>query len=144
MLYYLDTVVVIYAVEGDPANQLRARNHLAALEGAGHRFAISELTRTECLVPVFAPAAADRLSDFFRLFHGPHLRTVGLTAAAHARAAAIRCGHHYPAVPPAPPRRYGLADALHLAAAIESGCDVFLTNDHQLSAFPDIAVEELP
>jgi predicted nucleic acid-binding protein len=37
-----------------------------------------------------------------------------------------------------------LADALHLAAAIEFGCDVFLTNDNQLAAFPDIAIEVLP
>ncbi len=47
MLYYLDTVIVIYAVEGNPTDQQRASNHLAALEQAGHRFAISELTRTE-------------------------------------------------------------------------------------------------
>jgi hypothetical protein len=31
MLYYLDTVIVIYAVEGNPADQQRALNHLAAL-----------------------------------------------------------------------------------------------------------------
>ena len=37
-----------------------------------------------------------------------------------------------------------LADALHLAAAIEFGCDEFLTNDNQLANFPDITVEELP
>jgi predicted nucleic acid-binding protein len=37
-----------------------------------------------------------------------------------------------------------LADALHLAAAIESGCDAFLTNDDQLRNFPDLTVEELP
>jgi predicted nucleic acid-binding protein len=47
-------------------------------------------------------------------------------------------------IAPAQPKRYGLADALHLAAAIESGCDVFLTNDNQLATFPDIIVEELP
>ena len=58
MLYYLDTVIVIYAVEGNPADQQRALNHLAALEQAGHRFAISELTRTECLVPILGPAAS--------------------------------------------------------------------------------------
>jgi hypothetical protein len=37
-----------------------------------------------------------------------------------------------------------VADALHPAAAIEFGCDVFLTNDNQLSNFLDIAIEELP
>jgi predicted nucleic acid-binding protein len=144
VLYYLDTVIVVYAVEGDPADQQRALNHLAALEQAGHRFMISELTRTECLVPLFGPGAGQRLSDFFRFFHGPNLRTVALTAGMHTRASAIRGAHAYPAIPPAQPRRYGLADALHLAAAIEAGCDVFLTNDNQLANFPDIAIEVLP
>jgi predicted nucleic acid-binding protein len=144
VLYYLDTMIVIYAVEGNPADQQRALNHLAALEQAGHRFAISELTRTESLVPVFGPGTGQRLSLFFRFFHGRNLRTLSLTAAIHDRASAIRCIHTYPVVPPAQPKRYGLADALHLAAAIESGCDVFLTNDNQLANFPDITVEVLP
>ena len=86
MLYYLDTVIVIYAVEGNPADKQRAKDHLAALEQAGHRFAISELTRTECLVPVFGPGGGQRLSDFFRFFHEPNLRTLSLTAAMHLRA----------------------------------------------------------
>jgi uncharacterized protein len=144
VLYYLDTVIVIYAVEGNPADQQRALNHLSALEQAGHRFAISALTRTECLVPVLGPSGGQRLSDFFRFFHGPNLRTLDLTGPAYARAGAIRGGHTYPATPPAQPRRYGLADALHLATAIESGCDVFLTNDNQLANFPDITIEVLP
>lgn len=96
------------------------------------------------MVPVFGLGGGQRLSDFFRFFHGPNLRTLGLTAAIHVRAAAIRGGHTYPAIPPAQPKRYGLADAIHLATAIEFGCDVFLTNDNQLSNFRDITVEELP
>jgi predicted nucleic acid-binding protein len=143
VLYYLDTVIVIYAVEGNAADQQRALNHLAVLEQAGHRFAISELTLTECLVPVFGAGSGQRLSDFFRFFHGPNLRTLGLNAAIHLRAGSIRGGHTYPAIPLSQPKRYGLADALHLAA-IEFGCDVFLTNDNQLANFPDIKVEELP
>jgi uncharacterized protein len=58
---------------------------------------------------------------------------LSISAAAHARASAIRAAHSF-----------GLADALHLAAAIEWGCNVFLTNDNQLNNFPDITVEELP
>jgi hypothetical protein len=78
-------------------------NHLAALEQAGHRFSVSDLTRTECLVPVFGPGEGQRLSDFFRFFHGPNLRTVPLTAAMHTRASAIRGAYTYLAVPPTPP-----------------------------------------
>jgi len=119
-------------------------DHLEALELAGHRFAISELTRTETLILPFQPGNGQLLQDFFRFFHGPNLRTLGLGAAMHVRASAIRGGHMYPAIPPAQPKRYGLADSLHLAAAIEFGCDVFLTNDNHLANFPDITVEELP
>lgn len=144
MLYYLDTAIVIYAVEGNPADQQRALNHLDALERDGHRFAISELSRTECLVPLFGEGNGRRLSDFFRFFHGPNLRTLSPTSATYDRASAIRGGHNYPTTPSAQPKRYGLADALHLAAAIECGCDVFPTNDNQLADFQDIAVEVLP
>lgn len=41
-------------------------------------------------------------------------------------------------------RCYSLADSLHLAAAVEAGCDRFLTNDQRLAAFPDMTVELLP
>ena len=58
MLYYLDTVVVIYAVEGDAPFRNRALTHISQLEAAGHRFAVSDLTHTECLALVFQPTAA--------------------------------------------------------------------------------------
>ena len=119
MLYYLDTVIVIFAVEGNPNDQQRALNHLALLEQAGHRFAISDLTYMECFVPVLGPGGGQRLSDFFRFFHAPNLRTLSLTAAVYARASAIRGGYTYAPIPPAQPKRYGLADALHLSTAIE-------------------------
>jgi hypothetical protein len=64
--------------------------------------------------------------------------------AMHTRASAIRGAYTYPGVPPAPPKRYGLADVIHFAAAIEIGCDVFLTNDNQLADCLDITVEVLP
>src|SRR4051794_35753352 len=54
------TLIVIDAVEGNPTDQQRALNHLAALEQTGHRFAISDLTRTECLAPVFGPGSGCR------------------------------------------------------------------------------------
>lgn len=133
MLYFLDTNIVIYAVEGQPALRQRARNHLAALEAAGHRFVISELTWTECLVFPLRTGNGPLLLDYHRFFLGPHLATVPLTAAAHHRAAMIRGVHNY-----------GLADSLHLAAAVEYRFDRFVTNDQHLAGFPDILVELLP
>lgn len=50
MLVYLDTVICIYAVEGAPAFQARARARLATLRSAGDQPAISDLTWLECRV----------------------------------------------------------------------------------------------
>lgn len=55
-----------------------------------------------------------------------------MTAPVWERAARIRAVHHFKPL-----------DSLHLAAAAENGCGLFLTNDGQLRRFPDIAVEVL-
>lgn len=133
MLYALDTNIVIYAVEGQPALRQRARDHIAALEAAGHRFAVSELTWTECLVFPFRTNDGPLLLDYHQFFLGPHLITFPLTTAIHRRAALIRGAC-----------QYGLADSLHLAVAVEYRADRFLTNDHNLAGFPDVLVELLP
>lgn len=133
MLYYLDTNIIIYAVEGQPPFQQRARNHIALLENAGHRFGISDLTWTECLVLPFRTGNGSLLLDYHRFFLGPHLITVPFAAVVHQRAAMIRGIHNY-----------GLADPVHLAAALENRFDRFLTNDARLAGFPDIVGEVLP
>jgi predicted nucleic acid-binding protein len=139
MLCYLDTCVVIYAVEGHVPFQQRAQAHMAALEGAGERFLVSDLTRGECLVHPLGMADAPLLLDYEMFFLSPNLRTRCLTTTIHDRAARIRGFYRY-----ASNRMYGLADSLHLAAAIEFGCGRFLTNDARLSNFPEINVEILP
>jgi len=68
MLYYLDTVIVIYAVEGNPADKKRAKDHLDALEQAGHRFAISELTRTGMFGPGLWPRRQSADVGLFPVF----------------------------------------------------------------------------
>ena len=86
-------------------------------------------------------SGAQAASSGYRIFSGSFTGqtcALALTASIHAPANAIRGGHTYPAIPPAEPQCYGLADA------IESGCELFLTNDDQLSNFPDITVEKLP
>lgn len=133
MLYYLDTNFVIYVVEGQPALQQRAREYLADLEDAGHRFGISELTWTECLIFPLRTGDGPLLLEYHRFFLGPHLTTVPSTPAIHQRAAMIRATHNL-----------GLADSLHLAAAVEHRFDRFLTNDQNLAGFPDVTVELLP
>ena len=139
MRLFLDTNIVIYAVEGDPTLRQRATSHLVQLEIAGHDFAVSELVWLECEVKPIALSDGDLWLDYGEFFSGPKVSTVSLTAAMHHRAARIRASYRY-----AGGRRYSLADALHLSAAIESGCGAFLTHDARLNAFVQIPVWMLP
>ena len=50
MLVYLDSVICIYAIEGTPSFQARARARLATMRAAAEQPAISDLTWLECRV----------------------------------------------------------------------------------------------
>lgn len=73
------------------------------------------------------------LAEMEAFLTGSDVVRVPMTTAVYERACRIRALH-----------RFKLADALHLAAAIEGGGGVFLTNDYRLSSFSDIAIEVLP
>jgi predicted nucleic acid-binding protein len=133
MLVYLDTVICIYAIEGAPSFQARARARLAALRAAGDQPAISDLTWLECRVKPIRLGDAVALADMEAFLTGSDVVRVPLPTAVYERACRIRAVHNYK-----------LADAIHLAAAVEGGCGLFLTHDHRLSGFPDITVEVLP
>jgi len=133
MVCFLDTNIIIYAVEGQPPLQQRARDHIALLEAAGHRFAVGEMTWTECLVFPLRTGDGPLLLDYYRFLLAPSMITLPATPAVHRRAALIRGTHHF-----------GLADSLHLATAVEHRVDRFLTNDQNLAGFTDVAVELLP
>jgi uncharacterized protein len=139
MLCYLDTCIVIYAVEGMEPFQQRAQSHIAALESEGHRFFLTDLTRGECLVYPLGRGDAPLLLAYEMFFLSANLSTTALNRTVHERAARIRGAYRYDNG-----RIFGLADSLHLAAAIEYGCNRFLTNDGRLSNFPDIDVQILP
>jgi uncharacterized protein len=133
MLIYLDSVIVIYFVERLPVFQSRAQARLTTLRAAGDQIAVSELTRLECRVKPIRTGNAAVLADFDSFFAAPDLVHVPLSPAVYERATFIRARYNF-----------RLGDALHLAAAGEGGCNLFLTNDRRLSAFPDITVEVLP
>lgn len=117
-MIYLDSCIVIYAVEddGDRGNAIRQR-----LAGAGDEVvAISPLVTLECLM---GPLRDENLA-----LHDHYLRALdnfhrlALDESEYIRAAELRA-------------RYGLRtpDALHLAAAQLHGCTELWTNDNRLS-----------
>ena len=133
MLVYLDTVICVYAVEGSPSFQARASARLQAMRAAGDQPALSDLTWLECRVKPIRLGDALALADMEAFLAGSDVVRVALPTAVYERARRIRAVHNYK-----------LADALHLGAAVEGGCGLFLTNDHRLSTFPDIPVGVLP
>ena len=139
MMIYLDTCIFIYWIEGPAPFDTRVRTHLAGLQAAGHRFAVSEFTRLECLVKPLGVGDGALLLDYERMFLAPNVTFVPLSAPVYERAANVRGGYAY-----ASGKRYSAQDALHLAAAVQAGCDSFLTNDLRLAGFPDISVVVLP
>jgi len=133
MLVYLDTVICIYAVVRCAILPGQARARLATMRAAGDQPALSDLTWLECRVKPIRLGDAVALADMEAFLNGSDVVRVPLPTSVYERACRIRAVHNYK-----------LADALHLAAAVESGCGLFLTNDHRLSSFPDIPVEVLP
>jgi predicted nucleic acid-binding protein len=132
MLIYFDSVIVIYLIDHTGTFQVRASTRLASSTAAVDQFAVSDLTRLECRVRPTALGDKVKLAGFDAFFARPDVQRAPLTTAVYDRATALRAHHNFK-----------LGDSLHLAAAIEGGCDRLLTNDHRLSKCTDITVEVL-
>jgi predicted nucleic acid-binding protein len=130
---YLDSVILIYYLDTVGTFQVRAAQRLAQLRAANEQVAVSELSRMECRVRPLQLLDLTTLAKFDGFFALPDIQLVPLTRAVFEHATLIRARH-----------RFKTLDAIHLAAAVESGCSAFLTNDLRLSKFPDITVEVLP
>jgi predicted nucleic acid-binding protein len=132
MIAYLDANIVIDFIEQPAVWGTKVTAHLARLRGAGAELATSDASRFECLVVPYRNGDAALPAAYAAFFSDPALRVFPLTATVCERAARIRAQHRLK-----PP------DALHLAAAVEHGCDEFVTNDLQLASFPDLRVDVL-
>jgi predicted nucleic acid-binding protein len=133
VLIYLDSNIVIYLIEQSPPFGMRTTGRITALRAAGDAIAASDLTRMECRSNAVAAADQVTLGLYDAFFGQAVARLMPLSTAVVDRATGIR-GRY----------RFKTPDSLHLAAAIEAGCQVFLTNDLRLSKFPDLVVELLP
>ena len=131
MLIYLDTVIIIYAIEGKAPFKARAMNRLAAAKAAGDDLATSHLTRGECLVKPVRTSDQLLVADYLMFLS--QTVVVDHPAKVFDRMAQIRAGTNFK-----------IPDALHLATAIESNCALFLTNDNRLAGFSGIKIDILP
>jgi predicted nucleic acid-binding protein len=126
MLSYLDVAPVIYFIEQVPQSFAAVAARFAT---PGAVLIARRLTQLECLIDPLRKGDVALLQEYAHFFK--LCRAARLTNTVYDRAASIRALNPSIQTP----------DAIHLAAAIESACDVFLTNDHRLTRFTGITVE---
>jgi predicted nucleic acid-binding protein len=127
MRYYLDTSPIIYTVETSP---LYATKVDAILAAPGLVPVTSEMARLECRVQPLRQGNQKLLKEFDDYFASMILEMIPLTRDVVDKATEIRAQFNFKT-----------PDSLHLAAAVVSRCDVFLTNDHRLDWFTGITIE---
>jgi uncharacterized protein len=117
-LIYLDSCIVIYAVEDEGPRGAAVRQRLAGVDEVA---AISPLVMLECLVRPLCEGDLG-LADHYRRAFG-QFKVLETGVPEHVRAAELRAYQ-------------GLStpDALHLAAAQLSGCRELWTNDRRMAA----------
>ncbi len=116
---YLDTNIIIYAVEGLPHYAAKVQPLLDAMD-AGEVFAVSsELTLAEVLIePLKAQNTAIQQTYRSFLTSTAVFEVVPVSRAILEEAAQWRAT-----------TKLKLPDAIHLATSLRNGCDSFLTND---------------
>jgi predicted nucleic acid-binding protein len=124
---YLDTAPIIYLVEQVPryaeaVDRRVSSNSIIQV--------VSDLTRLECRVQPVRDHNDSLLQDYDDYCNEVVTEIVLLSGLVMDRATDIRAYYGFKT-----------PDAIHLAAAVVSDCDVFLTNDQRLDRFSDIAEE---
>lgn len=121
-LVYPDTNVLVYLIENRLALSSSIRAQMYPAHDPLPVLVFSELTRMECLVQPMRTGDGAVLTAYEKLFCNAAYRMAGFNRQTFELATQLRVQH-----------RLKTPDALHLAAAITSGCDEFWTNDYRLA-----------
>ena len=127
---YVDAAPLIYYVEENSAYVDKMERILRLVEHSSLEAVSSVLTLSEVLVVpirVGAPQLAQRYHSI--LMNREFCTLVAVSADIAIGAASIRARY-----------RINLPDALHIACAVDFGCDAFLTNDHKLRVVQELNV----
>ncbi len=130
MRAYLDSAVIIYLVEKIEPFFSQSRSKLATPD---QERVTSELSRMEVRIKPLRVGETELVKAFDIYFDAAFAEVAILSRDILEKAADLRAKYSWLKTP----------DAIHLAAAIESRCDVFLTNDHRLERCTEIKVEVL-
>lgn len=119
---YLDTNVFIYVVEGSEEHAPFLEGLFALLEAGELSTVTSELTLAEVLAKPFEEGRTDIAQAYEEML----VTSTGLSVMPVERAILVEAARLVP--------RLGLKlpDAIHVATAMASGCDVLLSNDRRI------------
>lgn len=126
---YVDTAPLIYLIEQVPHYSSLVAQRLSATDV----LVVSDLSRLECRVKPLRDGNTALLDEFERFFNDSVSDVLPLSRDVVDRATEIRA--HY---------GFKTPDAIHLAVAAMSNCDLFFTADHRLDRFAEVKVESLP
>jgi uncharacterized protein len=129
MRIYLDAAPVIYLVEKVEPYYARIRSRL---DDPNIVQVVSVLTRLECRVKPLRDGDVELQIAFDAYFAQVVDETISISRAVIDLATDIRA--HY---------GFKTPDSIHLATAVISRCDIFLTHDSRLERFTGITVENL-
>jgi predicted nucleic acid-binding protein len=119
---YLDACAVIYYIEKHPVFFPLLATTLLPEEGEAAHPVFSDLTRLECRVQPMRTKNQELLDRYDTFFALPDNECVAFGKPVFDLATELRANQGLKA-----------PDALHLAAAIQAGCDEFWTNDDRLN-----------
>tara|TARA_B100000315_G_scaffold197603_1_gene188949 strand:- start:88 stop:483 length:396 start_codon:yes stop_codon:yes gene_type:complete len=129
MRLYLDAAPVIYLIE---ENEDYVGIVDQILEKSDVELIASDLTRLECRIKPIQENNQELLKDYDEFFSDVVSKIVPLSRDVIDRATEIRSEHGFKT-----------PDSIHLAAAVVSNCDQFLTNDLRLKKFTDIKIRSV-
>ena len=131
---FLDTAPIVYYLESNELYYSNMKKFWKEYED--YDFVTSTVTVTEYLTYPYQQNNLKLINAFYAFTDGMDIEIKSIDKAIAEKAAQIRAEYKF----------FKTMDALQLATACLSGCDLFLTNDKQLHQFKEmkcIIVEEL-
>ncbi|MBQ6350682.1 MAG: type II toxin-antitoxin system VapC family toxin [Methanobrevibacter sp.] len=125
---FVDTTPIIYFLDQDPNFGDKAKAIFTEILSTGKQIFTSTVTCTEYLVYPYRTGNQEKIDVFFEFVQNEEIPLVPLTVNVAERAAKIRALY----------AGFKAMDAVQLATAVETGCDIFLTNDKQLKQFREV------
>ena len=125
---FVDTAPFIYLLEDNEHYIAKMQNIFTRLVENNISLFTSAITFEEYLVHPYRTQQMEKEAAFLDFIQDADIRFITIDVDVAKAAAKIRTKH----------RSFKAMDALQLAAAVQWGCDAFLTNDKQLQTFTGI------